>query len=256
MIRQLNRFYCTDVVAYNQDECYEILNGYVILEDEYDVYYLISGDSKIIKKNNKHRLIAKSDSSIICRNNLHLRFFGHYHRYNFIIKVLSQFVSIKNKNVVDCACGKGIGSNIIRGHGALVKGVDIDSNIINLASNNFPEITFVNDNICILSSVPKDSVDIFVCSETLEHLDANESLDAVKSILRVVTNGGYICVTVPNDESICLSQRNVYNNGHKQYLSLDNLINLFSHCTMLYCGLFYKSKKADGANLVLIFQKI
>jgi SAM-dependent methyltransferase len=89
----------------------------------------------------------------------------HLERYEYASGVMS------GKKVLDCACGMGYGTDMLRSRGATALGVDIDPGAIALAGERYPESSYAVGDIY---TVPLDGVEAAVCFETLEHLDDPE----------------------------------------------------------------------------------
>ncbi len=169
-------------------------------------------------------------------------------RYEYIIEKLEEFISLKNLVVVDCASGCGDGSIHFVRKGCATVGIDIDKNLIKEGKKAFPEVKFMKGSITKME-LTDNFADIFVCSETMEHLTRKQSLKAVSEIMRVTKTGSYICVTVPDKKKTCMADPK-----HRQYLSKDTLLQHFSECQMKSDSVFYKNKKKlKRGNRVLIF---
>lgn len=171
-------------------------------------------------------------------------------RYDYIINQLRSLTTIKGKIVVDCACGVGDGSIHFVRSGGKVYGIDIDNKCITEGGNAFPDIKFIVGSILDVR-LPDKYADIFVCSETLEHLTRKESLIASKEIQRVCKFDAYLCITVPNNKKNCLSKK-----LHKQYLSVLDIKNHFPNWKILHNSVFYKNpkNKKNSGNRVLILK--
>lgn len=165
-------------------------------------------------------------------------------RYLYIIKQL-QIVGAKEGIVVDCGCGEGVGSKFLYKEGYDVHSFDISDKNIEICRNK--KINALYGDIRKIP-LPNEFCDIFICSETLEHLSRKDSLKAAEEIIRVCKNGGYICVTVPLDKKVCL--RGKY---HKQFLSKQDLLEHFDNIDIIFEGIFCKKK--NRCNLILIFRK-
>ena len=95
--------------------------------------------------------------------------------------------------------------------------------------------------------MPDNFADIFICSETLEHLTRDQSLMASEEIQRVCKEGGVICITVPEDKNKCMLGK-----GHKQYLSSSDIVFHFSSLEILFEGVYCKKK--GKCNRVMFFR--
>lgn len=166
-------------------------------------------------------------------------------RYSYILKNLLRLKVKNGSTVIDCACGDGYGSDVLNSSGMNVIGYDILDDLVDIAIGRGVEAGVAN--ICNLPC-GNEMADVFVCSETLEHLDKHELTKAVDEIKRVTKKNGIICITVPSDPKVCLRNKN-----HKQYLSRKDLEHTFSDCKILFYGEF--CKKPGKCNAVVFFRK-
>jgi 2-polyprenyl-3-methyl-5-hydroxy-6-metoxy-1,4-benzoquinol methylase len=126
----------------------------------------------------------------------------HEERYVFA----GQYVC--GKDVLDVACGSGVGTSLLHGAGARrVWGLDIDPNAIAFAKARYRECEFAEceaTNLCL----PDGSVDVVVSFETLEHLkDQRKFLLECRRVLRP---GGVLVCSTPNLEISRWSASNPY----------------------------------------------
>lgn len=115
----------------------------------------------------------------------------HIARYNFAASF------VKNKSVLDIACGAGYGSNILKKAGAKsVLGLDINKNALKYANKKYQirNITFSYGDINKLSF--KEKFDTVVCFETVEHIQ--NDLLAIKNLYRALIPGGLLIISSPN----------------------------------------------------------
>jgi 2-polyprenyl-3-methyl-5-hydroxy-6-metoxy-1,4-benzoquinol methylase len=116
----------------------------------------------------------------------------HVNRYYFS----SQFV--RNKDVLDIACGSGYGARILFDSGAnSVLGVDISEESIGYCRNKYPNIDF---SVGSVDNIPcKDkSFDTIVSFETLEHVDTKKQERFMQEINRVLRDDGVFILSTPN----------------------------------------------------------
>ena len=139
----------------------------------------------------------------------------HWARYLWA----NQFV--KDKIVLDIACGEGYGSNYMSASALKVVGADISSETIKYASSrynkdnlSFKEMSI--DNI----SYPDSYFDIVVSFETIEHVDERTQDKAFKEYARVLKEDGLLIVSTPNTQSPNYFKGNVF---HKKELSVKEL---------------------------------
>lgn len=118
---------------------------------------------------------------------------GHLERY----RLASKFV--KNKSVMDVACGIGYGSRIMLDAGAQnVTGVDIDENTIDTAQKRYGanNLTFVKDNAEELSALPKNRTFHFIVSfETIEHIRNPDTF--LKTVTGRLPKSGSLLISTP-----------------------------------------------------------
>lgn len=129
----------------------------------------------------------------------------HLARYNFV----SRF--IKDKIVLDIACGDGYGSEIMKKTGAkVVFGVDNDKSIIEQAKQKYKDINFVSSEA---TNTPFEDnyFDIVISFETWHHLDSYQ--DFIPEMHRILRLGGTLIISVPNEKVIYL------NPFHRKFLT-------------------------------------
>ena len=115
----------------------------------------------------------------------------HYHRYATVLDV------VKEKNVLDVACGEGYGSFFMAEVAASVVGVDISDETLQHASNTYKK---TNLDFCTGSAVAldfsDDLFDVVVSFETIEHLV--EQAQMLAEIRRVLRPDGVLVISSPN----------------------------------------------------------
>lgn len=115
----------------------------------------------------------------------------HIRRYEFA----AQFV--RNKNVLDIACGTGYGSKLLAEAGALsVVGVDISIELVDYAKSNYQlkNLSFVKGDICRFEN--KSKFDIIICFETIEHIQNYKA--ALKNLYGLLKKHGILFISSPN----------------------------------------------------------
>lgn len=119
-------------------------------------------------------------------------YFEHMSRYIFA----NQFV--KEKIVLDIACGVGYGSSHLLSKGAKkVIGVDISQEAIDYAKKQYQneKIEFLQGDA---TNIPleNDTIDVIVSFETIEHLKNQEKF--LREVKRVLKNNGLFIISSPN----------------------------------------------------------
>lgn len=134
----------------------------------------------------------------------------HLHRYAIAMEL------IKDKSVLDIACGEGYGSHLLALQSATVTGIDIDTETIDAAKIKYkhPHLTFLQgdvENIPITNA----SFDVAVSFETLEHITAHHKM--VAELKRVLKPGGILLISTP--DKLNYSDKPGYHNSfHKKEL--------------------------------------
>ncbi|NBK99521.1 MAG: methyltransferase domain-containing protein, partial [Erysipelotrichia bacterium] len=189
--------------GFRKHSLYYKVNNYTALnEDPYQI-------AIIMEKIPSEALAAYPLSALEEERNLHMdmtrvsgeRSDAHMIRYH----LASQYV-LPNSRVLDAACGLGYGSYMLAslGHVDSVVAIDGSDYAIDYADKNF---TAVNEKTYYhigflpdaLMQYPDSSFDTIVSFETLEHVEQPKEL--LKEFYRVLTPGGRIIVSVPNDWS-------------------------------------------------------
>jgi GT2 family glycosyltransferase/ubiquinone/menaquinone biosynthesis C-methylase UbiE len=118
--------------------------------------------------------------------------YEHLHRYAFA----SQFV--RNKKVLDLACGEGYGSELLAQTAKYAVGIDIDQETIKHAQNKYirSNLEFKVGSILEIPLQGTGLFDVVVCFEALEHVNDHEKLLA--EVKRVLTPDGLFFVSTPN----------------------------------------------------------
>lgn len=144
----------------------------------------------------------------------------HLHRYAIADEL------VKNKKVLDIACGEGYGSFLMAANAYSVTGVDNNALVIKNACEKYkrPNLEFVEGQA---EKLPLEDhiYDIVVSFETLEHLENHQLL--FNEIKRVLKKEGVLIISTPN--KLFYSDKNGYINPfHKKELYLNEFKELLS----------------------------
>lgn len=117
----------------------------------------------------------------------------HKQRYHAILDL------VKNKKVLDAACGEGYGTNLISQHAQFVWGIDISEDSIDWANKAYhsKNIEFKVSDIQTLP-IPDQSVDVVVSFETIEHVDEKAQEKFLNEIRRVLQPDGILIMSTPD----------------------------------------------------------
>ena len=141
--------------------------------------------------------------------------YEHLHRYKFA----SEFV--KDKIVLDLACGEGYGSDILAAQAKKVIGIDIDEPTIKHARTKYlkENLEFKKSSITKVSINEGKLFDVIICFEALEHVDEQDKVMAEAK--RLLTDDGIIILSTPN--KYVYDEMNSKNPWHKKELHIDEL---------------------------------
>jgi len=118
--------------------------------------------------------------------------YEHLHRYAYAATL------VKDKRVLDLACGEGYGSKMLATTAASVVGIDIDENVVRHASAKYgcANLRFESGSITDLPTLADHSFDFIICFEAIEHIDNHQALLA--EVQRLLAPDGIFVVSTPN----------------------------------------------------------
>lgn len=139
----------------------------------------------------------------------------HWARYLFA----NQFV--KDKTVLDIACGEGYGSYYMSKNALKVVGADISGEAVKYATARYVNANLSFEKMSIENiSYPEHTFDVVVSFETIEHVDENVQEKAFREYARVLKENGVLIVSTPNTQSPNYFKGNIF---HKKELSVAEL---------------------------------
>jgi ubiquinone/menaquinone biosynthesis C-methylase UbiE len=107
---------------------------------------------------------------------------------------------VKNRTIVDCACGAGLGTSYFLQSGANhIYGFDISNTSIEEARLNCVS-DVVEFHVADAQKLPllDETIDIFISLETIEHIQNDEAL--IREIARLLRREGLLICSTPNRE--------------------------------------------------------
>ena len=131
----------------------------------------------------------------------------HLHRY------YSSLSLVKDKVVLDLACGEGYGTALLAEKAIKAIGVDIDHSCIKHANQKYTgkikNLSFLQGDA---SAIPLEtnSIDVVTSFETIEHLDEETQQAFIKEVKRVLKKEGVLIISTPDKTNY--SDRYSYNN--------------------------------------------
>ena len=140
-------------------------------------------------------------------------------RRDLLRKILKQ-TNRRFHNAVDLGCGVGSNSEVLLEFSESVFGLDCEKKAIIYAKDRNESIHFVEGSILDCPFSDK-SFDLVVCMDVLEHV---KDEDALSEISRILTENGYLFITVP--AHMKLWNINDYFSKHHRRYHKANIFNL------------------------------
>ncbi|WP_366923777.1 glycosyltransferase [Metallumcola ferriviriculae] len=157
----------------------------------------------------------------------------HYQRY------YSAADLVKDKVVIDAACGEGYGSEILSQHAKFVYGYDISDEAINYAKSKYKgnNLNFATASI---DALPNDdnSVDVFISFETIEHVNEETQTKFLKEVSRVLRDDGIFIISTP-DKRTYSDAPNYKNEYHIKEFYESEFVDFLSRC-FRHVNVFYQ----------------
>lgn len=146
--------------------------------------------------------------------------YEHLHRYAVAASL------VKDKDVLDIACGEGYGAAALAAIARSVVGIDIAPEAISHATSVYPmaNLRFAVGDVAAIP-IESASVDVVVSFETLEHLAAQSEMLA--EIRRVLRPDGLLIISTPNRE-VYTDERHEKNPHHVRELNLTEFRSLIA----------------------------
>lgn len=117
----------------------------------------------------------------------------HYQRYQLAKQL------VKDKVVLDSACGDGYGSSLLAESAFKVVGLDIDEAVVEKANQKYgnSKLSYIAGSV---ENLPFDDAifDIIVSYETIEHVNEKIQNSFLKEIKRVLKPDGILIISTPN----------------------------------------------------------
>jgi 2-polyprenyl-3-methyl-5-hydroxy-6-metoxy-1,4-benzoquinol methylase len=142
--------------------------------------------------------------------------YEHLHRYAYAATL------VRNKRVLDLACGEGYGTKMLATAATSAIGVDIDESVIRHASGKYgsANLRFLQGSITAIPLKDDHSIDVIVCFEAIEHIEDQEAL--LREVERLLAPDGIFIVSTPN-KAIYRDQSTEENPFHLKELYFEEL---------------------------------
>ncbi|HUW44981.1 MAG TPA: glycosyltransferase [Dehalococcoidia bacterium] len=145
--------------------------------------------------------------------------YEHLHRYAFV----AHFV--KDKKVLDLACGEGYGTYILAREAKYVAGVEIDRATVEHARSRYikDNLEFIEGSILAVPIEGEKKFDVVVCFEAIEHIAEHDKL--LSEVKRLLKDDGLFIVSTPN-KTVYTDEPDYHNPFHIKELDFDEFKNL------------------------------
>jgi 2-polyprenyl-3-methyl-5-hydroxy-6-metoxy-1,4-benzoquinol methylase len=144
--------------------------------------------------------------------------YEHWHRYAAVVPL------VRERRVLDIACGEGYGSAHLAKAAVSVIGVDISPEAVAHARSHYQAVNLsFSEGSCTAIPLADASVDVVVSFETLEHIEAHDAFLA--EIKRVLVPGGLCIISTPN-KAAYTDARDYHNEYHVKELYLSEFESL------------------------------
>ncbi|MEW5761124.1 MAG: class I SAM-dependent methyltransferase [Candidatus Thermoplasmatota archaeon] len=161
----------------------------------------------------------------------------HIQRYAFASKF------VREKFVLDVACGTGYGTKMLREKGAIAIGLDKSKEAIKYAMRNYGREYILGN--CTTLPFKDDVFDVVISMETIEHIkDYKKFLSECRRVLK--DSGIFICST-PNKET-SFPYRNDFNIFHLKEFYPEELFSIISK--------YFKKVEKYGQGYISIFRRM
>jgi len=100
---------------------------------------------------------------------------------------------VKNKTVLDFGCGSGYGTEMLSKKAAKVTGVDISTEAVDYAKNNYN-----SDNLDFktISELKNEKFDVITSFQVIEHVP--NDIEYVTKLKKLLNPGGYLLISTPD----------------------------------------------------------
>ncbi len=99
-------------------------------------------------------------------------------------------------DLLEIGCGEGRGIELLKDKCTSYTAIDKIKPVLDKLSTQYPDVTFIHDNIPPLNKVADDSFDVIISFQVIEHIK-NDKL-FLQEIKRVLKPGGKALLTTPN----------------------------------------------------------
>jgi Flp pilus assembly protein TadD/SAM-dependent methyltransferase/glycosyltransferase involved in cell wall biosynthesis len=171
--------------------------------------------------------------------------YEHWHRYFFSTPL------VKDRTVLDIACGEGYGSHLLSHRAKSVLGVDISAEAVAYAQKAYRKdnLRYCQGSVEEIPIPGKKMIDVVVSYETIEHVDHDTQKRFLQEVSRILMDDGIFLVSTPNKllySDIPKYQNEFHKKEFYEQEFYDFLKSSFNHVSI------YGQKICAGSNIWLL----
>ena len=143
--------------------------------------------------------------------------------------------SLSGIHVLDVGCGAGQFTNYLCELGLKAKGVDFSNGLLSIARKNYPNIEFINADICEFDT--SNQYDGIFTKDVLFHLPDEDIIKALKLFKKILKPNGKLCIIMdmPKEagEQIFVEELNENYKIYYNYLTPEKLKSLLQQAEII-----------------------
>lgn len=144
-----------------------------------------------------------------------------------LAKVLHE--QLPKKQIIDLGCGRGEWLELLRDHGIVAKGIDLDKGMLSVAYGLGLDVQHA-DALKYLKSLSDNSASLISGFHIAEHLEFDTLAELVSEAYRVLDEGGVLFLETPNPENPYVSMSGFYMDpSHRNPIPIGLLNFLFEY---------------------------
>ena len=131
------------------------------------------------------------------------KYYNQLFKFNPKLKDFLFPYATKGGYALDLGCGTGRLTNVIDQLGMHVKGIDLDSHMIEIASQSYPYLEFKSEDMIEYMKNPSQTYDLITCfGNTIVHLDQNLLTQLFTQVSLLLNHHKYFIVQLLNYQKI------------------------------------------------------
>lgn len=143
--------------------------------------------------------LENREQTRLAHDNIALQYYESYKDDKTDLAYFDEFLNICGSDILDLGCGMGHYSNYMYNKGYKVTGVDFSEGMLNIARKEYPNVEYIQADICDLDFLNDRKYDGVVLAYLLQHISREEAINLLKSLskhlkrdakLLIFTRGG------------------------------------------------------------------